>query len=81
MATTTADKIRENRLREAAKRQGYEIRKSRRRDPRALDYGGWMIVDAHTKSVEAGDLTYGGLSLDEVEKWLTSDHARTAVAG
>ena len=54
MATTTADKIRENRLRKAAKRQGYEVTKSRRRDPRAVDYGGYMIVDPHTNSIEAG---------------------------
>jgi hypothetical protein len=33
MAMTTAEKVRQNRLRQAAKRQGFAIVKSRRRDP------------------------------------------------
>ncbi len=73
MATTTADKIREKRLRNAAKRQGYDIVKSRTRDPRALDYGGYMIVDPYDNTVEAG--SGFSLSIDDVEKWLTSDEA------
>ncbi len=70
MATTTADKIREKRLRNAAKRQGYDIVKSRTRDPRALDYGGYMIVDPYDNTVEAG--SGFNLTIGDVEKWLTS---------
>lgn len=81
MATTTTDKIREKRLRNAAKRQGYDITKSRTRDPRALDYGGWMVIDPRSNSIEAGGMGDGfQMSIDEVEKWLTSDHDQTAVA-
>lgn len=73
MATATADKIREKRLRNAAKRQGYDITKSRTRDPHALDYGGYMIVDPYKNSVEPG--SGFSLSIDDVEKWLTSGEA------
>lgn len=72
MATATADKTRENRLRAAAKRQGYLILKSRSRDPRAAGYGGWMIVNLRSNSVEAGEIdSPRAMSLDDVEKWLT----------
>jgi hypothetical protein len=47
--TSTSEKVRENRLRRAAQRQGLELRKSPRRDPRALDYGTWLVVN--TRSV------------------------------
>ena len=40
------EKIRENRLRRMASRQGLILRKSRRRDPRAIDYGDWYLIDA-----------------------------------
>lgn len=70
MAITTAEKIRENGLRNAARRQGYQIVKSGRREPRALDYGTYMIVDPNTSAVEGGG--HGGMSLDDAEKWLRS---------
>lgn len=37
------DKVRENRLRRMAQRQGRELTKSRRRDPLAQDYGSWTL--------------------------------------
>lgn len=37
------DKVRENLVRRAAKRQGYDLSKSRRRDPKALDFNGYML--------------------------------------
>jgi hypothetical protein len=43
--TTTADKIRENRVRRMAQRQLLRLEKSRRRDPRAVDFGGYMLVN------------------------------------
>jgi hypothetical protein len=64
------DKIRENRLRRMAERQGLRLRKSRRRDPRALGYGTYDLVqdsDNHMVSPEQ-------MTLDEIEQWLTSDH-------
>ena len=65
MASST-DKIRENRLRRMAERQGLQLQKSRRRDPRAVGYGTWQIVDPQGNRVASG-------SLDEVEAWLTSE--------
>lgn len=64
------EKIRENRLRRAANRQGLVLRKTRRRDPRALDYGLWMIVELSTDIIiPCGDK----LSLDAVESYLLGD--------
>ncbi|HWK18748.1 MAG TPA: hypothetical protein VNR66_14950, partial [Solirubrobacteraceae bacterium] len=54
MPTTTAERTREQRLRRMADRQGLRLEKSRTRDPRAIDYGGWMIVDLATNAVVAG---------------------------
>jgi hypothetical protein len=50
MTNSTAEKVRENRLRRAAQRQGLELRKSPRRDPRALDYGTWLVVNPRSGS-------------------------------
>jgi hypothetical protein len=78
MATEQSEKIRENRLRRMAERQGLALRKSRRRDPRAIDYGGWMIVDAFTNTVVAGTEGIGRphWSLDDVERYLEGDDPR-----
>lgn len=62
-----------------ADRQGFRLEKSRRRDPRAIGYGTYQIVDAQTGAVapvliddqEVAELS--GLDLDAVEKWLTID--------
>ena len=68
------EKIRENRLRRAAQRQGLMLAKSRRRDPRATDYGTYMLVDASTNAVVAYGLQSGyGMSLDEVEVQLKGE--------
>lgn len=63
----TADKVRENRLRRAAERQGLRLVKSRRRDPRALDYGRWEILNGDGRPVT------DGLTLDDVEAYLHGD--------
>jgi uncharacterized Zn finger protein (UPF0148 family) len=66
------EKVRENRLRRMADRQGLTLVKSRRRDPRALDFGRFMIVNKQTNTVEAGELdSPQALDLDEVERYLT----------
>lgn len=64
------EKVRENRLRRMAARYGRVLYKSRRRDPRSLDYGSYWLTDAST-----GRLILGGewgTSLDEIEEWLTA---------
>jgi hypothetical protein len=54
------------------------LEKSRRRDPRALEYGTYQLVDmrgnylVHHNSDGTGGLGYG-LDLDEIEERLTGD--------
>jgi hypothetical protein len=48
--TDTTYKVRENRLRRVAERQGILLVKSRRRDPRALDYGLYVLVPDTAKN-------------------------------
>ena len=71
----TAEKIRENRLRRVADRQGLRLEKSRRRDPRAIDYGMYMLVDPSTNTVVYGAEGTGrpNLSIDAVEAWLLGE--------
>src|SRR4051794_26015988 len=52
-AMADAEKVRENRLRRMADRQGLALRKSGRRDPRAIDYGMYMWVDEQTNGLVA----------------------------
>jgi hypothetical protein len=74
MMTAESDKVRENRLRRAAERQGYRLIKSRRRDPYALDFGLYGVVDAETRGTVNPSLGRSPHSwtLDEVEQWLTT---------
>lgn len=73
----TSLKVTENRLRRAADRQGLQLVKSRRRDPRAVDYGTYMIVDQRTNAVVGYGLQSGyGLSLEAVEDYLDNDPRR-----
>jgi hypothetical protein len=92
MATNTMEapmdqqeKARENRLRRMAERQGLVLRKPRRRDTRALDYGElWLMrfwvedesgrINAVLNPEGSDDAWLGPFrSLDELEVWLTSD--------
>jgi len=73
---TQPQKVRENSVRRMAKRQGLELRKSRRRDPRALDYGVFWLVDDEVNAVVAGGRY--GISLDEAEAWLTDEGVANA---
>jgi hypothetical protein len=84
----TEDKVRENRLRRMAERQGFLLLKSRARDPRDLTYGGYQITDMQHGGVVAGwgnaERGYA-LDLDAAEAWLTTednsprpDHDRSA---
>jgi hypothetical protein len=70
MASSTHTKVRENRLRRMAERQGLTLEKSRRRDPRALDYGTYWLRDASGGEVATGDL-------DAIEARLTGKRERS----
>lgn len=66
-------KVLENRMRRAADRQGLRLEKSRARDPRALDYGTYQLVDQRNNSVVMKDweLPRGfGLNLHDVGRYL-----------
>jgi hypothetical protein len=68
------EKVRENRLRRVLARQGYSLVKSRRRDTRAYDYGGYMITDAMTGAIVAGSHPIAfNFNLDDVETWAKGD--------
>ena len=60
-----AEKVRENRLRRMATRQGFRLVKTRRLDHLAADYGTYHLAPAKGKPL-------GPFNLDEVEKRLTS---------
>jgi hypothetical protein len=57
-------KVRENRLRRAAKRQGYIVEKSRRRDPRAVDFGYFIVTGPDDRAPRY-------YTIDELERLLT----------
>ena len=59
-----AEKVRENRLRRWAEAQGYKLEKSRRRDPRAKDYGTWRLTPERGKPKDFPDI-------DAVEQFLS----------
>jgi len=73
-------KVRENRLRRKAVRQGLRLEKSRRRDVTALDYGGYQLIDPGTNGLVFGELAGRrfGASLDEIEAWLSDPVGRVA---
>ena len=69
----TDNKVRENRLRRKAARQGLILEKSRRRDPDALDFGLYALRDEVQGFPIHGDLIgryIHSLSIDDVEAWL-----------
>ena len=61
-----------------AVRQMLRLEKSRRRDPRAVDYGGYMLIEAHRNVVVLGATSFAySATLDDVEAYLTNPtHAR-----
>ena len=74
------DKVRENRLRRAADRQGLRLMKSRSRDPQAVDFGLYGLVDVQTNGMVnpaiAGRWSCSW-SLDEVEEYLNEPETVT----
>lgn len=72
------EKVRENRLRRTAQRRGFRLEKSRRRDPHALDFGGYMLIDDRANSAIIGmtPVAYSA-TLDDVEAYLNEGHTAT----
>jgi hypothetical protein len=62
---------REDELSFLAERQGRQLKKSPQRDPMALDHSTYGIYEVHTGGLVAGDRTGYGLSLNDVERYLT----------
>ena len=56
-----------------ANRQGLQLVKSRRRDPRALDFGNYALINGRNVIVYGGGPNGYSASLDHVEEWLTRD--------
>lgn len=76
MVSSTHEKVRENRLRRMAERQGLRLVKSRRRDPRALDFGVCWLEDGEGREIRfasnCGEKPYGYRDyLDAIEQYLT----------
>jgi hypothetical protein len=71
------EKVRENRLRRMAARQGLRLVKSRRRDPLALEYERYALISENEYKI-AGGSTDGrfGYTIDEVETLLSSGARR-----
>ncbi|WP_336158207.1 hypothetical protein [Amycolatopsis sp. VC5-11] len=71
------EKARENRLRRAADRQGLILVKARVRDPRALGYGLYSLIDDTAgnryPTAQARQSRYCTLTLDNVEKTLNGE--------
>jgi hypothetical protein len=68
---TISDKIRENRLRRAAERQGLALSKSRRRDPNALDFGCYVLVNPMLNAIVFGAASGRyDQTLDDIEAYL-----------
>jgi hypothetical protein len=80
------EKVREDRLRRMAARQGLRLVRNPRRDPRATDYGTYMLVGPDTLPVAdfgwvCPGAPEGATHLDDVETWLTSDEPERGSRG
>jgi len=76
----TDDKVRENQLRRMAQRQGLVLIKSRRRDPRAIDYGQYWLADANSNFLHKGPYNDGFADLDQVEAFLSEEEPSVRAA-
>jgi hypothetical protein len=68
-----SEKVRENRVRLQADRQGFRLARSRRRDPAARDFGTYSLLEVATDAP-----VLSAEPLARVEAWLAarSEHAR-----
>jgi len=64
------EKVRENRLRRKLDRMGFQLTKSKRKDPDAVDFGKYVIFVPGTTWAEFGNKKRFDLSLDDVEAWI-----------
>lgn len=69
MGLTPAEKVIDVRLRRTAMRRGFKMQRSRRRDPQAVGYGRYTLVD----KLDRG-LTRSGLTLDDIERLFTVEN-------
>ena len=77
MATDLRYKVRENRARRAAGRQGLILKKNPRRDPRAVDYGSYMLIHEHLGTVMA-DFGWDHVGSPDGPDWLADVEAYLA---
>ncbi len=73
MSIGQEEKVKENRLRRAADRQGLRLMKSRSRDPNAIDYGLYGLVDIQTNGIVNPPIAGRwacSWTLEEVEEYL-----------
>jgi hypothetical protein len=70
--SSTSEKVRVDRLRRVAERQGYRLERNRRRDPRALDYGTYRVL--------AGDGT-AAWTTAQGDEWLPLAEAEAFLEG
>jgi hypothetical protein len=72
----TDTKVRENRLRKAADRQGLRLEKSHARNEHDITFGTYQLIDHQYGGTVHPDCTAGrgyGLDLDDVEEILSAD--------
>lgn len=62
------EKVKENRLRRIADRRGYKLTKSRSRDPQAIDFGLYAVIDLST-----GGAVNSALANRWVHSWTLDD--------
>jgi hypothetical protein len=70
--------LRERRARHMAQQQGLLLRKSRRRDPHAIDYHACYLIDPSTNTIVAGG--DGSWNVSDVEMWLREPYVVEAKA-
>ena len=68
----TSAKVRENLARRMVGRRGYKLVKSRRRDPKAVDYGRYRVeVTEGVEGIGFKSPNGHGFTLDEIEERLS----------
>jgi len=68
--SSTSSKVDEDRLRRVAARRGYRLKKIRRVDRRAVDYGTFELINEATERGRVGEIIMSTKDLRAVEKFL-----------
>ena len=67
--------MREDRLRRIAERHGLRLEKSPRGDKDAIDFGGFMLIDAYKNIVVLGAQNFAySATIEDVEAFLNEGH-------